>query len=198
MTIRRRFAGHPTSVREARLFAAELAEDLGPEGVEVLTLMVSELASNCVRHAESPFEIAITRTGPQLRVEVTDRGGGRPRMRAPGPTEPSGRGLRIVDMFSTQWGVEADGDGGKTVWFCMLVEDSNLRSGASEAVRPDPVPGNVHAAAVGDHPRRPSPGPGRGRPSPPRPPAGEPAGARPPCQRRARPSKVPSRRHASM
>ena len=40
-------------------------------------------------------------------------------MRSPGPDEPSGRGLQIVDMLSDSWGVEPEDPSGKTVWFTM-------------------------------------------------------------------------------
>ena len=39
-------------------------------------------------------------------------------MRSPAPTDTSGRGLRIVDMLCSAWGVERDGVG-KIVWFAV-------------------------------------------------------------------------------
>jgi hypothetical protein len=40
-------------------------------------------------------------------------------MRSPGPEEPSGRGLQIVNMLSQDWGVEQRAAAGKTVWFVV-------------------------------------------------------------------------------
>jgi hypothetical protein len=40
-------------------------------------------------------------------------------MRSPKPTDPSGRGLKIIDMLSGGWGVQSEADEGKTVWFTI-------------------------------------------------------------------------------
>jgi hypothetical protein len=81
--------------------------------------MVSELATNCIRHVKTGFQLTIRRTRREIRVEVTDHGGGTPAMRSPGPDDPTGRGLRIVDMLSERWGVDHERRGGKTVWFTL-------------------------------------------------------------------------------
>ena len=71
--------------------------------------MVSELATNGIRHGQTSFDLVIELTADEIRVEVTDHGGGTPTMRFPGPDEPTGRGLQIVDMLSERWGVESRG-----------------------------------------------------------------------------------------
>jgi len=59
---------------------------------------------------------------------VTDSGGGFPIVRAPDTTEPSGRGLRIVQELSDAFGIQELSDApGKTVWFSVSLEE---RSGA--------------------------------------------------------------------
>ncbi len=40
-------------------------------------------------------------------------------MRSPRPTDPSGRGLKIIDMLSAEWGVDHRAATGKTVWFVV-------------------------------------------------------------------------------
>ena len=40
-------------------------------------------------------------------------------MRSPKPTDPSGRGLKIIDMLSAEWGVDHRAAAGKTVWFTV-------------------------------------------------------------------------------
>jgi anti-sigma regulatory factor (Ser/Thr protein kinase) len=87
--------------------------------LEAVELMVSELATNCIRHTDSEFRLTITRTGRDIRVEATDGGGGTPEMRSPKPTDPTGRGLKIVDMLSATWGVDQPAAIGKTVWFTV-------------------------------------------------------------------------------
>jgi anti-sigma regulatory factor (Ser/Thr protein kinase) len=81
--------------------------------------MVSELVTNGVQHGGTSFEVAIHRTDAEIRIEVTDRGGGTPAMRSPTPDDAAGRGLRIVDMLAKRWGVSHLAAAGKTVW-CTL------------------------------------------------------------------------------
>ncbi|MBV8220426.1 MAG: ATP-binding protein [Solirubrobacterales bacterium] len=101
----------------ARRFATSVLRGVSAETLEAVELMVSELATNCIRHTDSGFELSITRTGGDIRVEATDGAGGRPEMRSPKPTDPSGRGLKIIDMLSSDWGVDQRRATGKTVWF---------------------------------------------------------------------------------
>jgi anti-sigma regulatory factor (Ser/Thr protein kinase) len=115
----RRFPHEPESVPAARRFATSALRDVSRETLESVELMVSELATNCIRHTDCGFELVITRTGSDIRVEATDRAGGTPRMRSPAPTDPTGRGLKIVDMLSAEWGVDRGEAPGKTVWFTV-------------------------------------------------------------------------------
>jgi anti-sigma regulatory factor (Ser/Thr protein kinase) len=88
--------------------------------VDTVSLLVSELATNCVRHAHTDFTMTIERTGRQVWVDVADRGTGRIAPRHAKPTDYSGRGLRIVDRLSDTWGITECTDGeGKSVWFMV-------------------------------------------------------------------------------
>ena len=115
----RTFPAIPQSVHAARRFATDTLSGSPASTVEAVELMVSELATNCIRHERTSFHITILGSAQEIRVEVTDSGSGTPTMRSPGPDEPSGRGLQIVDMLSDSWGVEAEQPSGKTVWFTM-------------------------------------------------------------------------------
>jgi anti-sigma regulatory factor (Ser/Thr protein kinase) len=114
---RRSFTHEAASVGAARGFVNEVLHGVPAEVRDVIVLMVSELASNCVRHTDSDFDLTISQIGDEICVEASDCGGGEPRMRTPAPTDPSGRGLQIVDMFATSWGHESRPGEGKTVWF---------------------------------------------------------------------------------
>ena len=116
----RTFPAQSRSVASARRFAVELVADQPTELRETVELMVSELATNCVRHVNASFQISVERSGDRLHVEVRDEGGGRPAMRSPSPEDISGRGLRIVDLLAARWGVRYDADAGKTVWFTLM------------------------------------------------------------------------------
>jgi anti-sigma regulatory factor (Ser/Thr protein kinase) len=115
----RTFPAIPQSVHAARRFATDTLSASPASTVEAVELMVSELATNCIRHERTSFHITIMGSTQEIRVEVTDSGSGTPTMRSPGPDEPSGRGLQIVDMLSNSWGVEFEDPSGKTVWFTM-------------------------------------------------------------------------------
>jgi len=99
-------------------------EDLEiPDGrMEDAQLLVSELVTNSLRHAELPadgwIEVSVRSRAPALCVMVCDPGRGldapdEPTL--PPPTEASGRGLYIVSRIADRWGVS--GDGRTCVWF---------------------------------------------------------------------------------
>ncbi len=81
-------------------------------------LLLTELASNVVRHARTLFSVGMTWDGRTLRGEVTDANPAppRPEDHQPGRDESSGRGLVLVGQIATRWGCEQRYHG-KTVWF---------------------------------------------------------------------------------
>jgi hypothetical protein len=115
----RTFPAVPQSVHAARRFATDTLRGSAAATLEAVELMVSELATNCIRHERTSFHITILGSTREVRIEVTDSGTGTPTMRSPGPDEPSGRGLQIVDMLSERWGVLPEQPSGKTVWFTV-------------------------------------------------------------------------------
>jgi anti-sigma regulatory factor (Ser/Thr protein kinase) len=78
-------------------------------------LVVSELASNAVIHAGTPFAVSIRYTGSAVRISVRDESATRPVLRNGGPASLSGRGLRLVAAMAEAWGTDGGPDG-KTVW----------------------------------------------------------------------------------
>ncbi|MCU1354260.1 MAG: hypothetical protein JWM05_3469 [Acidimicrobiales bacterium] len=116
MIDQRTFPHELSSVPGARLFVAAQLDETDPDVVQDVLLMVSELASNSIRHAGTPFTVSIEQAGGSIRVEVTDHGAGGATMRHPDLMEPSGRGLLIVDKLSDEWGVTT-ADGMNVVWF---------------------------------------------------------------------------------
>lgn len=118
----RRFSNKDTSVSEARRFTRQTLSGISREQLEIVELLVSELATNCIRHAQTDFQVTIHGTPAEIRVEVTDHAAGEPILRSPGPADPTGRGLRIVQMLAHTWGVEHKEDVGKTVWFTLSAQ----------------------------------------------------------------------------
>ncbi|MBG0826136.1 ATP-binding protein [Planomonospora sp. ID91781] len=123
LLMRRRFAGLPDQIRQARRFVALAAA--GRAATEQAVLMTSELATNAVQHTRSGadgfFEVSVYLRGAFLRVEVTDGGSAlAPRVRPLDPEAeqlPGGRGLAIVELCATRWGQSGDGGPGRVVWF---------------------------------------------------------------------------------
>jgi hypothetical protein len=113
-----RFRGGPDSPFAARRFVAGL---LGrrPYGDRVdpddAMLVTSELATNAVVHAGTPFSVAVRSDGSGVRISVHDTSPMQPVMRDHNPVALAGRGLRLIAMISQAWGVEYGPDG-KTVW----------------------------------------------------------------------------------
>ena len=79
-------------------------------------LLVSELTTNVVRHARTPFALCADVTSSRLRVEVADGSREPPMVKAPVPGEEGGRGMSIVSYCADNWGTEPIADG-KLVWF---------------------------------------------------------------------------------
>ena len=113
------FAHSPASVPLARKFAREALRGSSPDVLETVTLLVSELATNCIRHTDGPFDLEISRRSGEIRIEATDQGLEEPRLRSPGPTDPNGRGLQIVNMLSKDWGYQRQAGVTKTIWFTV-------------------------------------------------------------------------------
>ena len=115
----------PTAPAAARRYVREILAGLPRDVVDAVSLMVSELATNCVRHANTDFTLSIEQTGGQVRVDVGDTGTGRVARRDPAPADVSGRGLSIVEQLSDTWGVSecVHGDG-KSVWFMLDLRGS--------------------------------------------------------------------------
>jgi anti-sigma regulatory factor (Ser/Thr protein kinase) len=91
----------------------------GPGQAEEAELLVTELATNGVKHAagDDPPRITLDATVEDecLHVAVKDRGAGfTPAPRSAGRSEPGGWGLMLVESIADRWGVEREPT---TVWF---------------------------------------------------------------------------------
>jgi anti-sigma regulatory factor (Ser/Thr protein kinase) len=122
MNASRTFPNNTDSVTKARRFARSILADSVPQASDAVELMVSELATNCVRHTNSTFALRIDISEQQVRVEMTDHDERKAVRRTPDPLEPSGRGLGIIEALAANWGV-TPAPVGKTVWFTVNVND---------------------------------------------------------------------------
>jgi anti-sigma regulatory factor (Ser/Thr protein kinase) len=134
MIAQRSFPGAPESVPSARHFVASVLSDLPKDLLERAILMVSELATNAVKHGGTDFEILVECTSNELHVEIADTGHGAPTVRRALPQDSSGRGLHIVETLADEWGVRPARSGpGKTVWFTLLLTADNQDRNRAES-----------------------------------------------------------------
>lgn len=117
----RRFAPEALNVRAARDFVADALAGGGFRGdPDTVLLLVSELVTNAVRHAATPFEITVDVQDGGVRVAVIDDDVDHPpQVGHPRPEDTNGRGLLIVDELAARWGSDEVGAGSKAVWFTV-------------------------------------------------------------------------------
>ena len=110
--------GGSASCASAREFVrAVLGECPWPGDVEAAVLLASELVANANRHAGGGCRLSLWIDGRSLHVEAADRSGRRAELRVPDELDEAGRGLLLVDVLSSDWGVAERNGGGKVVWF---------------------------------------------------------------------------------
>ncbi|MEV0587955.1 ATP-binding protein [Nonomuraea sp. NPDC050310] len=114
---------HASSVHSARSFTSGVLAGWGLEGViETMELVVSELATNALRHglslgsAPPAVQMSLVRRGALVTCAFTDPGPKVPVLRYGGPLDVGGLGLHIVDSVSLRWGWSALSPKGKIVW----------------------------------------------------------------------------------
>ena len=86
------------------------------EAREAAEIVVTELVTNAVEHAESAAVVEVERRPSSFRLTVRDYDlSVVPQAHLPDPTSPRGRGLAMVAAVARDWGVEPHDDG-KTIW----------------------------------------------------------------------------------
>jgi anti-sigma regulatory factor (Ser/Thr protein kinase) len=116
----RSFPGDASAPGSARHALDPLKDQVSDEAFSVLSLLVTELVTNSVKHSngppDGPIELRVQWSTSGVRVEVTDRGDifslGEI---ADSALASSGRGLLLVDRLSSAWGVNDSEP--NTVWF---------------------------------------------------------------------------------
>ncbi len=87
------------------------------EVLDDAVLLVSEVVTNAVLHGGSPIVVTVECDGRALQVRVRDGSPVLPTPRETGSTDDeNGRGLRLIDLISAEWGVDPAPEG-KNVWF---------------------------------------------------------------------------------
>ena len=112
-----RLSGGPEAAARARRELSKLRGDLDPPLMETLRLLVTELVSNSVRHANSQTVVLKVLVGRSVVLtEVSDEGPGFDPAAEPRPDSESGWGLFLVERLAHRWGVTR-GPEATRVWF---------------------------------------------------------------------------------
>lgn len=107
------FQPEPEAVGAVRRFVCDTLR-VGLE--HPVVLVASELATNAVVHARTPFRVQVS-SGKSFRVEVHDGTGIDELEKRSG----SGRGLALVEQVADDWGVDST-PSGKYVWAVLPVD----------------------------------------------------------------------------
>jgi anti-sigma regulatory factor (Ser/Thr protein kinase) len=121
------------SLRISREAVRRTLTSVAPECIELAAILTDEVVANAIKHGEPPIVLALEGDDDQIEVTVTDAGTQLPVLRTPEPAAQSGRGMRIVDVLSDEWGVE-ELPRGKRIWFRLDLPERHLSTdGKSEA-----------------------------------------------------------------
>jgi anti-sigma regulatory factor (Ser/Thr protein kinase) len=106
----------PIAARRARQVVAEQCVSWDTDLVDTALLLTSELVTNAVIHGHSDVQLQVCTDGGLLRVDVGDDNSRLPAPRSADDDALDGRGLQIVKLLASRWGVDKE-PLGKTVWF---------------------------------------------------------------------------------
>ena len=115
-----------SAIAPARHWARDRLSEVGIDDgrLDLLVLLVSELVTNAVAHADPPVVLRVHVDEERTRVEVTDGVRDVPVVRDPPPTALGGRGVMFVDRLASSWGTsEEEGEAAKAVWFELRHDD---------------------------------------------------------------------------
>ncbi|MFG2808637.1 SpoIIE family protein phosphatase [Streptomyces massasporeus] len=105
----------PSAVAQTRKDVVEQLEGWGlSDAVFVTELVVSELVTNAIRHAEPPVQLRLIHDST-LICEVSDGGNTAPHLRRARTYDEGGRGLLLVAQLTERWGTRQSASG-KTIW----------------------------------------------------------------------------------
>lgn len=107
----------PSTASAAREWvSAYLAEHGLSHLQDSVRVVVSELVTNALVHARTPFTLTLSQSTRTLLVRVEDGSPEAPVLRTPAPMEDTGHGLRLVEALSRDWGHVPGAAGSKVVW----------------------------------------------------------------------------------
>ena len=103
------------ATRARELARQQLAGSQSPEVLDTVTLVVTELVTNAVLHAQTDLRLMIETRHGRVRIAFEDHAPSLPQRVDAEPDALTGRGLALVEHLSSSWGVDASASG-KVVW----------------------------------------------------------------------------------
>ncbi|MET7527770.1 ATP-binding SpoIIE family protein phosphatase [Streptomyces sp900116325] len=106
----------PAAVSHARTHITEKLAAWGlTDAAPTTELIVSELVTNAIRHAEPPIQLRLIHHAGSLVCEVADGSSTSPHLRRACTFDENGRGLFIIAQLAERWGTRHNHHG-KTIW----------------------------------------------------------------------------------
>jgi anti-sigma regulatory factor (Ser/Thr protein kinase) len=114
------FPAVPESIGAARRFtrAALRRHSIPPDTIDTAILLVSELATNALLHADSAIRLRVRVADDDVRIEVCDSSPDGPVLGSGGWERESGRGMELVSTLAKGWDWSPRDDG-KVIWFAL-------------------------------------------------------------------------------
>ena len=111
-------APDPAAVRRARQLVQEVCRAAGADAgtCDSAVLLTSETVTNAFTHGRSEARLRVDADEVSVFVQVGDDNSRHPALVPEDPRALDGRGLQIVQMVASRWGVVDDASG-KTLWF---------------------------------------------------------------------------------
>jgi GAF domain-containing protein/anti-sigma regulatory factor (Ser/Thr protein kinase) len=119
------------STPSARHWVTGLLRDVPEEVSECAALLTSELVTNAVLHAATPFTVTLHLMADRIRVDVADANPMIPSIKDYAADAATGRGLTLFNTLASDWGVQPV-TGGKIVWFELPVDYPVMPAGVSD------------------------------------------------------------------
>jgi hypothetical protein len=141
------------AVRAGREFCIAALRRWGAtQRCEDITIVVSELLTNALRHAVPglsrnrpnwPIRLGLLCSEPCVLCAVADPSSSIPVPKKPGHLAESGRGLHVVSSLSDKWGCTTyttPSDAGKVVWAIFVTLPAPREPRDAPAARPETMP----------------------------------------------------------
>ena len=119
------------STPTARHWVTEQLHDVPDDVTDCAALLTSELVTNAVLHASTPFTVTLHLMEDRIRVDVADGNPIVPSIKDYAADAATGRGLTLFNTLASNWGV-LPVIGGKIVWFELPVDYSIMPVGVSD------------------------------------------------------------------